>query len=121
MRVMIVDDSTSMRLIIKRTLKQAGYDDMEILEAVDGEDALAKVEDYNPHLILCDWNMPNMTGIELLQKLREAKNAVKFGFVTTESTTGMRNLAKESGAQFLIAKPFTAASFSTALKPVIGR
>ena len=121
MRVMIVDDSTSMRLIIKRTLKQAGYDDLEILEAVDGADALAKIDDYNPHLILCDWNMPNMTGIELLQKIRAADNAVKFGFVTTESTTEMRGLAKETGAQFLIAKPFTPENFSSALQPVIGR
>ena len=121
MRVMIVDDSTSMRMIVKRTLKQAGYDDMEVCEAVDGADALSKVDDYNPHLILCDWNMPNMTGIQFLEKLREAENAVKFGFVTTESTTEMREAAKQAGAQFLIAKPFTAESFSSALAPVIGR
>lgn len=120
MRVLIVDDSSSMRLIVKRTLKKAGYDDMEFEEAVDGQDALGKVDGYEPHLILCDWNMPNMNGIEFLQAIREKGNAVKFGFVTTESTAEMRALAKEAGAQFLVAKPFTPESFASALKPVIG-
>ena len=52
--------------------------------------------------------------------IREAGNAVKFGFVTTESTAEMRVAAKEAGARFLVAKPFTAESFTSALRPVIG-
>lgn len=120
MRVMIVDDSTSMRMIVKRTLKQAGYDEMEFQEAEDGVDALEKIEEYGPHLVLCDWNMPRMNGIEFLKAIREAGNAVKFGFVTTESTAEMRAAAKEAGAQFLVAKPFTPESFEKALRPVIG-
>jgi len=119
MKVMIVDDSTSMRLIVKRTLKQAGYD-MDYLEADDGSVALEKIDDYNPDLVLCDWNMPIMNGIDFLKAIREAGNAVKFGFVTTESTAEMRAAAKEAGAQFLVAKPFTAESFTNALRPVIG-
>ncbi|MEE9335648.1 MAG: response regulator [Granulosicoccaceae bacterium] len=120
MKVMIVDDSKSMRLIVKRTLKQAGYDSMEFSEAEDGSQALATIDDIGPHLVLCDWNMPVMNGIEFLKALREAGNAVKFGFVTTESTNEMRSLAKEAGAQFLVAKPFTPESFQKALRPVIG-
>ena len=119
MKVMIVDDSTSMRLIVKRTLKQAGYD-MDYLEAEDGSVALEKIDDYNPDLVLCDWNMPIMNGIDFLKAIREAGNAAKFGFVTTESTAEMRAAAKEAGAQFLVAKPFTAESFTSALRPVIG-
>ncbi len=120
MKVMIVDDSKSMRMIVKRTLKLAGYDDMEFEEADDGTDALDKIDGYGPELVLCDWNMPTMNGIDFLKAIREAGNNVKFGFVTTESTAEMRAAAKEAGAQFLVAKPFTAESFEKALRPVIG-
>ncbi len=118
MKVMIVDDSKSMRMIVKRTLKQAGFDNMEFEEAEDGTDALAKIDDYMPQLVLCDWNMPQMNGIDFLRAIRAAGNMVKFGFVTTESTAEMRAEAKEAGAQFLIAKPFTPEIFQKTLKPV---
>lgn len=120
MRVMIVDDSKSMRMIVKRTLKQAGFDTMEFEEAEDGTDALAKIDDYLPQLVLCDWNMPQMNGIDFLRAIRAAGNMVKFGFVTTESTAEMRAEAKEAGAHFLIAKPFTAETFQKTLQPVLG-
>jgi len=120
MRTLIVDDSSAMRMIVKRTLKQAGYDSMEFSEAEDGDVALGRIADIEPHLVLCDWNMPNMNGIELLKALRAAGNTVKFGFVTTESTADMRTAAKDAGAQFLVAKPFTPESMASALRPVIG-
>ena len=119
MKVMIVDDSSSMRMIVKRTLKQAGYD-MEFTEAEDGQIAYDTIHENDPELVLCDWNMPNMNGIEFLRKIRAEGNTVKFGFVTTESTGPMRAEAKDAGAQFLVAKPFTAESFEAALRPVIG-
>ena len=59
-----------MRQIVIRTLRQAGYDDHDIVEAEDGRDALDKVSSESPDLVLSDWNMPNMTGIECLQALR---------------------------------------------------
>ncbi len=120
MKVMIVDDSKSMRMIVKRTLKQAGFDDMEFEEAEDGTDALAKIDACNPTLVLCDWNMPQMNGIDFLKAIRAAGNTVNFGFVTTESTPEMRAQAKEAGAQFLVAKPFTAATFQRTLEPILG-
>ncbi|MGQ7847986.1 response regulator [Granulosicoccus sp. 3-233] len=120
MKVMIVDDSKSMRMIVKRTLKQAGFDDMEFEEAEDGTDALAKIDACNPNLVLCDWNMPQMNGIDFLKAIRAAGNMVNFGFVTTESTPEMRSLAQEAGAQFLVAKPFTAATFQRTLEPILG-
>lgn len=120
MKVLIVDDSTAMRQIIKRTLKQAGFSGLDISEAADGQQAHDDFYKVDPDLVLCDWNMPNMNGIDLLKKLREENNAVKFGFVTTESTAEMRTLARESGAQFLISKPFTAESFEKVLRPVLG-
>lgn len=120
MKVLIVDDSSAMRMLVKRTLKQAGFSGLDTVEASDGREALQVVEDELPQLVLCDWNMPNMTGIEFLLALRESGNEAKFGFVTTESTAEMRGRAKEAGAQFLIAKPFTAESFEKALRPIIG-
>ena len=120
MLVLVVDDSTSMRMLIKRTLKQAGFDGLDITEAETGQVAFEKVESAKPDLILSDWNMPVMNGLEFLQKVRESGVTTKFGFITTESTAEMREIAREAGAQFLISKPFNAESFEKALRPVFG-
>jgi len=118
-RILIVDDSKAMRMIVTRTLRQAGFADHDFAEAVDGVTALASIATEQPDLVLCDWNMPEMNGIELLRALRAAGNQVRFGFVTSESTPAMRNTADENGAMFLIAKPFTAETFSQALAGVL--
>ena len=77
MKILIADDSRVMRQIVIRTLRQAGFDDHDIVEAEDGADAYAKVGAEKPDLVLSDWNMPNMTGIECLQALRSAGSAVR--------------------------------------------
>ena len=118
MKILIVDDSKAMRMIVTRTLRQAGFGEHEYLEAENGAEGLAQVGAESPDLVLSDWNMPEMNGIEFLQALRAGGDTVKFGFVTSESTDAMRDLAAESGALFLIAKPFTADTFSDALKGV---
>ena len=112
MKILIVDDSKAMRMIVKRTLKQAGFGDATMSEATNGKEGLEAVKADPPDLVLCDWNMPEMTGIELLRALRAEGNDVKFGFVTSEGTTEMRQQAQESGALFLIAKPFTPNDFA---------
>jgi len=119
MKIMIVDDSTAMRMIVRKTLRQAGFDGHEISEADDGAKALAAISAAPPDLVLSDWNMPNMTGIELLENLTKAGSKVTFGFVTTEATPDMRNRATGAGAKFLISKPFTPESFKDALGPYI--
>lgn len=119
MRILIVDDSKAMRMIVTRTLRQAGFADHTFVEAEDGQKALAEITSTQPDLVLSDWNMPEMTGIELLKALRATGNPVRFGFVTSESTPAMRNMADENGALFLIAKPFTADTFTTALSSVL--
>ena len=120
MDVLIVDDSKAMRMIVKRTLRQAGYGDATVREAENGAQALAAIEERCPDLILSDWNMPEMNGLQLLQTLAERQSKVKFGFVTSEGTADMRHLASENGAHFLIAKPFDADTFRSVLEPVIG-
>ncbi len=74
----------------------------------------------NPDLVLSDWNMPEMSGIELLQALRSAGSPVPFAFVTSEGSAEMREKAAAAGALCLIAKPFTEEDFRSALDGVLG-
>ncbi len=120
MKILVVDDSTAMRLMIIKTLRQAGFGDNDVIQAADGQLGLDKINEEKPDLVLADWNMPNMTGIELLKALREDDNKVTFGFITTEATPPMRELARENGAKFLISKPFTVEMFEQVLGAVIG-
>ena len=119
MDIVIADDSRVMRQIVLRTLRQAGFDQHTYVEAVDGADALDKIAATGPQLVLSDWNMPNMTGIELLRALRAQGDEVPFGFVTSEGSPEMREIADKAGALFVIAKPFTAETFSDALDRVL--
>jgi two-component system chemotaxis response regulator CheY len=118
-RILIVDDSKAMRLIVRRTLRQAGFGDYTVDEASNGAEALQMIRDNSPHLVLSDWNMPEMNGFELLTQVQEQKLSVRFGFVTTESTPEMSARARDAGALFLIAKPFTPEDFENALTPVL--
>jgi two-component system chemotaxis response regulator CheY len=119
MRILIVDDSRAMRLIVTRTLRQAGYGGHDIVEAANGHEALEAVRGCVPDLVLCDWNMPEMNGFDLLLSLRSAGFAAPFGFVTSETSEPMRERATAAGASFLIAKPFTPEDFQEVLEPVL--
>jgi two-component system chemotaxis response regulator CheY len=111
MKILIVDDAKAMRMIVRRTLRQAGVEAERIDEACNGKEALQKITDCSPDLILCDWNMPEMTGIELLRELSKIGCKARFGFVTSEGTPQMLTEAHSAGARFVITKPFTADSF----------
>lgn len=117
MNILVVDDSLAMRLIVMKTLREAGFEGHDMAQAEDGAKALEAIKASEPDLVLCDWNMPNMTGPELLQALNDEGIKVKFGFVTTEATQEMKDKAMEMGARFLIAKPFTPDSFKETLSP----
>ncbi|CAB4928972.1 MAG: response regulator [Actinobacteria bacterium] len=119
MKILVTDDSRVMRQIVIRTLRQAGYDDVDIVEAEDGVECLAKVGSDAPDLVLSDWNMPNMSGLECLKALRAQGSTVPFGFVTSEGSPEMREQAAQAGALFLIAKPFTADTFRDELDSVL--
>jgi two-component system, chemotaxis family, chemotaxis protein CheY len=117
-KILVADDSRVMRQIVVRTLRQAGYAGHEIVEAENGRDALEKVQTEAPDLILSDWNMPEMNGIDFLATLRAGGNQTPFGFVTSEGSEEMRARAAATGALFLIAKPFTAETFAESLRGV---
>jgi two-component system, chemotaxis family, chemotaxis protein CheY len=120
MKILIADDSRVMRQIVIRTLRQAGFGDHDIVEAPDGSAAHEVVGDEKPDLVLSDWNMPGMTGIELLHAVRADGNDVPFGFVTSECSDDMRKTAEAGGALFLITKPFTADVFRERLSSLLG-
>lgn len=119
MKILIVDDSKAMRMIVMRHLRQAGFGSHSLEEASNGVEALAAVGAAPPDLILCDWNMPEMNGLEFLKALRAKSVQVPFGFVTTESSPEMRQTATSEGASFLIAKPFTVETFEQTLAPFL--
>ena len=115
LKLLVVDDSRAMRSIIRRVLRQAGYGKHEVLEAADGMSAIDVVKSNQPHVILADWNMPVMNGLDLLKVVRKAKLDIPFGFITAEGTVNMRDVATRNGADFFVSKPFTARDFRTAL------
>ena len=118
MKVLIVDDSRAMRAIIQRTLRQAGFNiQIKVVEATNGREVLEKVAKESPDLILSDWNMPEMNGLEFLQALRRDGNETIFGFVTSLATPAMQREATSSGASFYITKPFREQIFKSVLEP----
>ena len=119
MKILVVDDSKAMRMIVIRTLKQAGFGGNKIVEASNGVEALQVIQSEAPELVLSDWNMPEMSGIELLQRVRESGNNVTFGFITSESSADTKKLATESGADFILTKPFTPDTIQVTLDPIL--
>ena len=119
MRILIVDDSRAMRMIVMRTLRQAGYGGHTIDQAGDGVEALDSIRSNRPDLVLCDWNMPNKSGLELLEAAKTEQPNLNLGFVTSEGTAASKRVAMEMGACFFITKPFTSESFRSALRGVV--
>ena len=104
---MVVDDSRAVRMIVSRTLREIGY---EVAEAGNGREALQKLEASGPvGLVLADWNMPEMDGLELLRQIRGAPayHAIPVIMVTTEAEVDQMMLALEAGANEYVMKPFT--------------
>ena len=119
MKILVVDDSKAMRMIVVRTLRQAGFSGHDVVEAENGKEGFELTQSLKPDLVLSDWNMPEMTGIELLKALRASGDATPFCFVTSEGSEEMRAMADQAGALGLIARPFTAEAFADTLGSVV--
>lgn len=105
MRILLVDDSKTMRNIEKSILIQIGHSEIE--EAVDGQDALSKADAFKPDLILVDWNMPNMDGITFVKQYRAKGRPVPIIMVTTEAEKARVVEAIRAGVNNYVVKPFT--------------
>ncbi len=120
MPVLIVDDYKTMLRIIRNLLKQLGFNNVD--EATDGSDALSKLRAKRYELVISDWNMEPMTGLQLLREVRadEELKGMPFIMITAESKTENVVAAKEAGVNNYIVKPFNAATLKTKLTSVIG-
>lgn len=120
MQILIVDDYKTMLRIIRNLLKQLGFTNVE--EAMDGGEALTKLRSADFGLVISDWNMEPMTGLQLLKEVRADTNlkTMPFIMITAESKTENVVAAKEAGVNNYIVKPFNAATLRTKLSSVIG-
>ena len=121
MKVLIVDDYATMRRIIRNLLTQIGFDDIE--EAEDGEKALKKMRAAQFGLVLSDWNMTPVTGLELLKTVRADSALAKTPFILITAESKPENIvaAKQAGVNNYIIKPFNAETLKTKINAVLSR
>ena len=117
--ILTVDDSASIRQMVKVTLAGAGY---AVVEGVDGSDGLAKAKSAPVNMIITDLNMPVMDGLTFIRALRQLPTykGVPIIFLTTESDAGIKQQAKEAGATGWITKPFQQDQLLAVVKKVLG-
>jgi two-component system chemotaxis response regulator CheY len=122
-RALIVDDSSVMRKIVERSLRQAGINLSQVLEAGNGAEALGALRQNKVDLILCDINMPVMDGLEFVKQLATVENAigVPVVMITTEGSEGHVVQALSAGAKGYIRKPFTPDQVKEHVLPVLAR
>lgn len=120
MRVLIVDDYKTMLRIMRNLLAQLSFSNVE--EASNGEDALSKLESENFGLVISDWNMQPMTGLDLLRRVRTSAKLkhLPFIMVTAESKTENVIAAKQAGVSNYIVKPFNAETLRGKIGSVLG-
>src|SRR5277367_5677828 len=120
-RALIVDDSSVMRKIVERSLRQAGLGIAQVIEAANGAEALAAVEKNKVDLILCDINMPVMDGLEFVKALASVEKAkgIPVVMITTEGSEGHVVQALSAGARGYIRKPFTPDQVKEQVLPVL--
>nr|WP_320015909.1 response regulator [uncultured Desulfobacter sp.] len=118
-KILIIDDFATMRRILKNILKQLGF--KNLVEADDGTTALDVLESQKIDLIISDWNMPKMTGLELLKKVRASTEYKKTPFLMVTAEAQKQNVieAVQAGVSNYVVKPFTAEAISDKLKKIL--
>jgi two-component system, chemotaxis family, chemotaxis protein CheY len=118
-KILTVDDSISMRQMITFTLRENGY---EVVEAVDGQDAISKAQNQSFDLIFTDQNMPNIDGLTLIQMLRDLPQHEKTPILmlTTEASDDMKKMGRAAGANGWLVKPFDPQKLLDVVKKVLG-
>jgi len=119
LKILVVDDFATMRKVVRNLLKQGGYEN--IVEAEDGVTALKVLKSQKVDLVISDWNMPNMTGLELLKAVRadEDLKTTPFLMVTAEALQDNVIAAVKAGVNNYIVKPFTAEVLNDKIKKIL--
>jgi two-component system chemotaxis response regulator CheY len=115
--VMVVDDSIAVRMRVGRALVDAGF---EIVEAIDGVDALEKLSASDVQLIICDVNMPRMNGLDLIEALSKRGSMPPFLMLTTEGRMDLIQQARKLGAKAWMFKPFDVEHLVLAVRKLVG-
>jgi len=118
MKVLLVDDSGTMRTIQKRCLNKLGIED--VTEAEDGRQALVKFEQGEFDVVLTDWNMPNMDGLTLVKEIRQRNADIPVVMITTEAERARVVAAIQAGCSDYLVKPFTPDALNDKLKKWVG-
>ncbi len=120
-KILVVDDFATMRQIVRKSLGELGFHNVQ--EAVDGVDALAKLEKDQFGFIISDWNMPNMMGLDLLKAVRASDRfkGIPFLMVTAEAKKDNVLEAARAGVSQYIVKPFTVASLEEKINAIFAR
>jgi two-component system chemotaxis response regulator CheY len=123
MKILVVDDFSTMRRIVRNLLVELGFSNPLIQEADDGESAIAMLRSLPFDLVVTDWNMPNMTGIDLLRAIRaeESLKAMPVLMVTAENNRDQIIAAAQAGVNGYIVKPFTAVTLKEKLTKIFER
>jgi two-component system, chemotaxis family, chemotaxis protein CheY len=119
-KVLLVDDYSTMRRIIRSLLQQIGI--AEVTEASDGSTALGKLREHAFDIVISDWNMEPMSGLQLLKEIRADNKLAKLPFIMVTAETKTENVAaaKAAGVSNYIVKPFTAATLKQKIEAVLG-
>lgn len=118
LKFLVVDDFATMRRIIRNLLKELGFNNVD--EAEDGVNALQKLRNEQFDFVVSDWNMPNMTGIDLLRSIRADENLKRLPVLMVTAEAKKENIiaAAQAGASGYVVKPFTAATLDEKLKKI---
>lgn len=119
-RILLVDDSRAILAIVRRVVELIGYAHLDLRTAASGQSALDLLDHFTPDLVITDWHMPGVSGVELLQAVRRGGNIdTAVGFITTEATPRMVADAKRYGASFYVNKPFDNAKLIAEITRVV--
>ena len=119
MRILLIDDSKTARTIQRAVLEQLGFTDIE--EACDGQDALARLTIFQPDLILVDWSMPVMDGMEFVREFRSSNRGTPIIMVTNESERSRVIEAIRAGVNTYLVKPFTPELLAVRIQETVTR
>lgn len=120
LKFLIVDDSRAIQAIICRAIQTCGYEPIEVETALNGEHGLDMLESFHPDLVITDWHMPKVSGLEMVQAMRQMGHQnVRVGFVTTERNQALLDEAVRNGALFILHKPFDDEELVAAVKAAV--